>query len=1014
MGQYLFSYFEVFGQGVPDYVTGVTDLQVHHGASGVRLYSTTRPGGGVAAFSIGAGQTAVLDSFSVPENLLQLTPPAISFLETGGVSYALTLGLNADRLQAYRLDANGDPIRELSFRAGGFDLAQVTDLVSTQVNGETVGYGSLRGHGMVRLSFDGSPTMTASELTLGGPGSGHAVSDMQQVHAGGRDYIVASFATADVLTSYRVNAGGGLQRMADVGIDNGLWIDTPNVMTQVQMGAQTYIILGAALSSSLSVIAFADDGTMHPVDHLIDDLETRFNHVAALTSIGIDGRNFVIAGGGDDGLSLFVVLPDGRLLHLDSFADTLETRLTNVTAIEAAHIGDDLHVFAASETDPLITRMTVDVSDIGENLVGAAGHDNLTGGGRDDILSGGGGNDTLRGGDGDDVLMDGDGADRLTGGAGRDIFVLALDGIDDVIEDFQLHHDRLDLSGFYGLRDWRDLTILSRSWGAEIRFESQVIILRSANGASLSASDFSQSDFLTQTRLSTDNFVPSVVGQLFEGTPNADTYTGDTQDDTINGLAGNDRLSGADGDDQISGGGQNDRLYGGAGHDQLSGDGGADTLQADGGDDSLTGGAGADVLRAGDGDDRLWGGTENDALYGDGGADFLYGDQGNDVLSGGDQDDRLAGGEDDDTLRGGNGADRLFGETGDDRMFGEADIDFLSGGDGNDLLDGGAGADNLFGDQGRDTILAGDGNDRLFGGTENDVMLGGAGDDRMFGEAGNDVLQGETGNNVMFGGAGNDVLDALEGADLLYGEAGHDVLRAGGGDDLLFGGAGSDRIFGQGGFDRINGGDDSDLLDGGADNDTIRGGGGIDRLYGMGGQDRLAGGDDRDLVRGNDGNDLLYGQHGDDTMLGGPGDDLLFGGGNHDDLYGNSSSDTLDGNGGNDQLDGGGGHDRLIGGAGYDTLIGGTGQDVLIGGGNADQFVFGNNFGRDTITDFEADNIHERIDLSDVTQITSYGDLLLNHMTRSGSNVVIEDGLGNSITIRGVTMADLDSSDFLF
>ncbi|MEZ5715018.1 MAG: calcium-binding protein, partial [Paracoccaceae bacterium] len=268
---------------------------------------------------------------------------------------------------------------------------------------------------------------------------------------------------------------------------------------------------------------------------------------------------------------------------------------------------------------------------------------------------------------------------------------------------------------------------------------------------------------------------------------------------------------------------------------------------------------------------------------------------------------------------------------------------------------------------------------------------------------------GETaGPDTITGTEGNDVIDALGGGDSVDGL---------GGNDRIFGNTGSDTIDGGDGFDRIEGGDDNDLIYGGGQGDLLLGDAGDDTLYGEGGADRIIGGDGIDVAAGGDGsdrilgmngNDQLYGDLGNDTLRGGNDDDLLFGledddvligGTGRDTLYGGTGNDILRGNGGFDTVDGGAGDDLVAGGAqadrvlggagddtcegggGFDTIDGGTGDDELTGNFNADQFIFANGHGNDTITDFEATNNAEKIDLSGVSAITSLADLNLGSAT---------------------------------
>jgi len=64
--------------------------------------------------------------------------------------------------------------------------------------------------------------------------------------------------------------------------------------------------------------------------------------------VRVGDQVFVIAGGGDDGLSLLTLLPDGQLLHLQSIANTAANGLDNVSAIEAVEIGGRLQIFVTS------------------------------------------------------------------------------------------------------------------------------------------------------------------------------------------------------------------------------------------------------------------------------------------------------------------------------------------------------------------------------------------------------------------------------------------------------------------------------------------------------------------------------------------------------------------------------------------------------------------------------------------------------------------------------------------
>ncbi len=326
----------------------------------------------------------------------------------------------------------------------------------------------------------------------------------------------------------------------------------------------------------------------------------------------------------------------------------------------------------------------------------------------------------------------------------------------------------------------------------------------------------------------------------------------------------------------------------------------------------------------------------------------------------------------------------VLGTNNNETVIGSNQEDFLTGSGGDDNLASGDSDDGLHGGDGNDTLDAGSGDDTAVGGNGRDFVTGGAGDDTIQGNAGNDILSGQTGEDTIDGGLGDDEIFSGADNDLIYGALGNDRLDAGLGDDMALG---------QGGRDTLNGGEG---------NDTLYGGSGFDFLRGGNGNDTLTGGSNADNIFGESGNDLLNGDIGRDRLFGGSGDDTLNGGLSNDLLIGGSGRDILNGQDGND---------RLIGGSGFDTLDGGRGDDTIFGGFNADRFVFNNNFGNDTIIDFEQTNNFEYIDLSAVAGVSSFADL--NIANNTNGDAVITIGL-DTITLRGIDANALVAGDFIF
>ena len=153
-------------------------------------------------------------------------------------------------------------------------------------------------------------------------------------------------------------------------------------------------------------------------------------------------------------------------------------------------------------------------------------------------------------------------------------------------------------------------------------------------------------------------------------------------------------------------------------------------------------------------------------------------------------------------------------------------------------------------------------------------------------------------------------------------------------------------------------------------------------------------------VQGGTARDRIVGGTGNDWFDGGAGDDDLLGGAGADNLKGAAGEDVVDSGGGNDTLDGGAGHDVLIAGAGSSQATGGTGSDTFVVKAGAQL----------TVTDFDASDPEERIDLRALPAIASFAALTI---TQSGSDSVVA-GAGLNLRLRNVQATSLDDRSFVF
>ncbi len=124
---------------------------------------------------------------------------------------------------------------------------------------------------------------------------------------------------------------------------------------------------------------------------------------------------------------------------------------------------------------------------------------------------------------------------------------------------------------------------------------------------------------------------------------------------------------------------------------------------------------------------------------------------------------------------------------------------------------------------------------------------------------------------------------------------------------------------------------------------------------------------------------------------------------NIESVFGTSFDDSITGSNSNDVLLGNGGSDFLAGGEGNDSLIGGAGTDSF--GYN----TFGDD--ADVITDFFGGETI--FILGDDSNFDTFAELQAV-ATDAGANVIFNFGNGNTLTVVGCNIADLDADDFDF
>ncbi|MCG3269192.1 calcium-binding protein [Yoonia sp. I 8.24] len=659
----------------------ITDLSLMT-VDGVQvLYSTTQYDGLLNGWDISGAVPALIDSFVLDGGDIAGSTATIAAVQTGSGITILSGGGTGGILQTVTLDTDGAFDGTTALAGVSFSGFQDFTII-TLISGEQIAYGGIAGAaGIGQITFDTTGVMTTQTQLTGTPGSYvNQISATASLNIGGQNLLLTASGVDNGISSWLVDATGALTLAQDLGTTENLWVSAPTVMATALVDGTNYVLLGAAGSGSISVMEIDASGQMIIRDHVLDTLETRFDGITALETVTHNGQTYVIAGGADDGITVFTLLEGGQLVKRAHIADTTEMGLENISAIAVAGTGGGLDIYVASSSEIGLTKLRYDIGTAGITTTATLAGGILAGTAGADILQGHDGPDDLQAGAGDDILRDGDGSDTMTGGAGADVFILSADDMDDTITDFTLGEDVIDLSNWSMLRDISQLTMTITANGVEIRYGDELLTIYSADGNPIDYRAFTNADLIGVTRIP-NSATPGYPGpatpppdpsppsspvidtgvmdplagtaliadgnsddlrDAFDGAPSPSPTDGTATDDLIMGTVGDDTINGGDGRDVIMAGGGNDTVTGGAsddtlmgrgGDDVLEGDAGADMLLGGAGDDDIFGGSGQDVLRGGDGNDTISGGAGDDILYGDAGADEFIFEGGSDVIA---------------------------------------------------------------------------------------------------------------------------------------------------------------------------------------------------------------------------------------------------------------------------------------------------------------------------------------------------------------------------------------------
>lgn len=475
--QHLFTSDLVFGR--------ITDFAIDETGIGLQLFAGAEASANLARLDLNTGLTASFETpWTLPDRGSTMRVNDIEIIGSGNTAQLLVGTAQSTQIESTLLTTSTSPIWTGVLGGPQTPINQIAYIeIGTQ---RFLATGSRDSSGMDIYEQSGTSASWTQRDTV----VDHAkvalsdTADLISIDVGGTAFLISGATGDGGISTFSVAPNGVASLIDTIGVKQQLWLSGLDDLVGVEAAGVDYVTIAATNSSSLSVVRVNATGVMFVEDHITDTQNSRFANVDALDSFEIGNRGFVVAAGSDDGVSLLEVLPDGQLFHHDSLANHAGGGLENVSALQAAVLGNQVQVFAGTQTGDIV-QLDLDVSTLGAAQVGTQNNDTLMGTSADDLLFGDVGNDTLSGGNGDDLLVGGGGTDQMTGGAGADIFVFSKGSGQAQVTDFNVAEDHIDISDWGRLYHISSLEITSRSDGADISFRDQTLRLESHDNSAL-------------------------------------------------------------------------------------------------------------------------------------------------------------------------------------------------------------------------------------------------------------------------------------------------------------------------------------------------------------------------------------------------------------------------------------------------------------------------------------------------------------------------------------------------
>ena len=333
--------------------TGLSDIVIYEEAGKLYAITASMVPGRLQMLSLNTNADPILeDVVNYASNSGTETVQHLNLFSLNGNDYVIPSGPYENRASSVLLTADNlaNPI-VFSGTASDFEHFNVSMTIDFNANDYVIasrrtetGFTVFDIESNMQMEIEFTYSDTAAHALMD-------VSAMSYVQNGNSAFLYFASGIDDGIEAFSLNQSGTLNHISTIRPWQTTGFDAIQDMLTIEVEGKDFLITAAAGTSSLTSFLVHQSGNLFEQDHLIDDLNARFYGVRDIAHVRDGWRDFIIAGGADDGVTVFEFYPNGTLEVVAVIEDDFGTALQNVSAVAGAVVNNAIQILAGSDVE---------------------------------------------------------------------------------------------------------------------------------------------------------------------------------------------------------------------------------------------------------------------------------------------------------------------------------------------------------------------------------------------------------------------------------------------------------------------------------------------------------------------------------------------------------------------------------------------------------------------------------------------------------------------------------------